>query len=268
MNNNFNKCCCDITECVCSPKNNWVVNDHSGGGQCQPCNTICVGSTGATGATGANGVEGLSAYEIAVENGFIGTYEEWITSLQGPTGTAPLYGGVIPYSSLTTEASFSAELDYFFQTIMFLGFQGINTDMQLDGGITVIDNDDEDLYIPCFVVQKDSTITGISFEINAEFSLSVEGIEFVGKVCIYTSPQNSSIFTQQQSTIVNLTPTISSSQYATIYGSMEFSLPVSVGTKIAFAVIIEPVNFPSDTPPYFVEMFGNSWGGINIKENV
>lgn len=56
------------------------------------------GETGATGATGATGpagpqgetgppgADGDSAYEIAVNNGFVGTEEEWLASLVGPTG--------------------------------------------------------------------------------------------------------------------------------------------------------------------------------------
>lgn len=44
------------------------------------------GETGPTGATGAAGDDGLSAYELAVEEGFIGTLEEWLESLIGPEG--------------------------------------------------------------------------------------------------------------------------------------------------------------------------------------
>lgn len=35
---------------------------------------------------GINGKDGLSAYEIAVENGFIGTVSEWLESLKGADG--------------------------------------------------------------------------------------------------------------------------------------------------------------------------------------
>lgn len=41
------------------------------------------GATGATGATGARGADGLSAYEVAVENGFEGTEQQWLDSLGG-----------------------------------------------------------------------------------------------------------------------------------------------------------------------------------------
>lgn len=36
---------------------------------------------GAAGQDGVDGVDGLSAYEIAVANGFVGTEQEWLDSL-------------------------------------------------------------------------------------------------------------------------------------------------------------------------------------------
>ena len=36
--------------------------------------------------TGANGKDGRSAYEIAIENGFVGTVAEWLESLKGRDG--------------------------------------------------------------------------------------------------------------------------------------------------------------------------------------
>lgn len=38
------------------------------------------------GPKGDDGSDGLSAYEVAVSNGFIGTEEEWLASLVGPAG--------------------------------------------------------------------------------------------------------------------------------------------------------------------------------------
>lgn len=35
---------------------------------------------------GSSGSDGKSAYEIAVENGFEGTEQEWLASLKGPKG--------------------------------------------------------------------------------------------------------------------------------------------------------------------------------------
>ncbi len=41
---------------------------------------------GADGTNGTNGVDGLSAYQIAVNQGFVGTETQWITSLKGADG--------------------------------------------------------------------------------------------------------------------------------------------------------------------------------------
>lgn len=41
------------------------------------------------GGTGTPGKDGKSAYEIAIENGFDGTEEEWLDSLKGADGTTP-----------------------------------------------------------------------------------------------------------------------------------------------------------------------------------
>ena len=44
------------------------------------------GPQGNTGPAGANGTNGLSAYEVAVANGFVGTEPQWLLSLVGPQG--------------------------------------------------------------------------------------------------------------------------------------------------------------------------------------
>ncbi|MFP7287989.1 hypothetical protein SFC15_17380 [Shouchella clausii] len=44
------------------------------------------GEKGPKGDPGKDGIDGKSAYEIAVDNGYEGTEEEWIASLKGPKG--------------------------------------------------------------------------------------------------------------------------------------------------------------------------------------
>lgn len=46
------------------------------------------GDKGDTGAAGADGADGLSAYEVAVDNGFIGDEAAWLASLVGDPGPA------------------------------------------------------------------------------------------------------------------------------------------------------------------------------------
>jgi hypothetical protein len=50
------------------------------------------GNTGATGTNGADGVDGLSAYEVAISNGFIGNEAAWLASLVGATGAQGIQG--------------------------------------------------------------------------------------------------------------------------------------------------------------------------------
>jgi Collagen triple helix repeat (20 copies) len=44
------------------------------------------GAQGPAGANGAQGIDGASAYDIAVDNGFVGTQSQWLVSLTGPAG--------------------------------------------------------------------------------------------------------------------------------------------------------------------------------------
>lgn len=54
------------------------------------------GETGGTGKDGKDGKDGLSAYEIAVKNGFVGTEQEWVNSLKGRDGADGQPGSVGP----------------------------------------------------------------------------------------------------------------------------------------------------------------------------
>ena len=40
-------------------------------------------STGIQGLPGSQGIQGLSAYQIAISNGYIGTIQQWLLSLKG-----------------------------------------------------------------------------------------------------------------------------------------------------------------------------------------
>lgn len=41
-----------------------------------------------SGSPGASGGDGISAYQVAVANGFVGTEAQWLASLVGATGSA------------------------------------------------------------------------------------------------------------------------------------------------------------------------------------
>lgn len=50
------------------------------------------GLDGSNGLNGTDGVDGLSAYQIAVSQGFVGTVSQWVTSLKGATGASGTSG--------------------------------------------------------------------------------------------------------------------------------------------------------------------------------
>lgn len=47
---------------------------------------------GEKGEAGIDGKDGLSAYEIALKNGFTGTEDEWLASLRGEEGISGIVG--------------------------------------------------------------------------------------------------------------------------------------------------------------------------------
>lgn len=50
------------------------------------------GKNGANGRDGLNGKDGLSAYQIAVQNGYVGTQSQWLPSLKGAQGNKGIDG--------------------------------------------------------------------------------------------------------------------------------------------------------------------------------
>lgn len=64
---------------------------------------ISKGNPGATGADGAAGNDGLTAYEVAVLNGFEGTEPAWLASLKGPPGDSGPAGTISAAGSIALE---------------------------------------------------------------------------------------------------------------------------------------------------------------------
>ena len=61
------------------------------------------------GGGGGAGIDGKSAYEIAVDNGFEGTEEEWLESLKGTNGYTPVRGE--DYWTEEDKAEIKADVD-------------------------------------------------------------------------------------------------------------------------------------------------------------
>ena len=68
------------------------------------------GVAGANGKDGINGTNGLSAYQIAISNGFIGTEQQWIVSLKGATGSTGASGANCWTPSIRTDVRGADEI--------------------------------------------------------------------------------------------------------------------------------------------------------------
>lgn len=68
------------------------------------------GPAGTNGTNGTDGVNGMSAYQIAVSNGFIGTEQQWLVSLKGATGNTGASGANGWTPSIRTEVRGTDEL--------------------------------------------------------------------------------------------------------------------------------------------------------------
>ena len=56
-------------------------------------------------ASGGGGTPGISAYQIALKNGFVGTEAQWLTSLQGAVGPAGAVGPQGPAGTYGTDGA-------------------------------------------------------------------------------------------------------------------------------------------------------------------
>lgn len=101
------------------------------------------GGNGVPGAPGKDGKDGKSAYEIAVENGFQGTEEEWLVSLKAPDDynqlkSLPKINGVEVKGELTSQDLKIENLNPY--TISSLGLMNLIISGVGDGDYSIVDN--------------------------------------------------------------------------------------------------------------------------------
>lgn len=96
------------------------------GGQCG-CDNLNVDSVNLTSRLWAPS-DGLSAYDIALKNGFVGSIEDWLESLRGPEGPAGPQG-----EPFTPEIVAEEEIVELFE----------DTQIPSEGGVTTIATEDE-----------------------------------------------------------------------------------------------------------------------------
>ena len=198
---------------------------------CKPC--CCVGPPGP---------EGLSAYEIAVLNGFVGTEQQWLASLVGPPGPPgpegpPGPGAIIPLAS-GTPAQATTTLGGIANTSSSIGF-GFNVP-----GIIVLGNEINllDLSNTAFIVPRDSTLEGVFAFFSVTAALALVGSEVTVSVRVFESTTPDNAFTEIAAAATPLTPTLTGliSVGDILTGSTTgIGYPLTAGTRLLVVVSAE-----------------------------
>lgn len=96
-----------ITPYIDQTTGNWMIGETDTGIHAQgPSGND--GQNGSNGSNGTNGQDGKSAYELAVDNGYNGTVQQWLDSLKGQDGSNGINGsdgsnGITPHIDSTTK---------------------------------------------------------------------------------------------------------------------------------------------------------------------
>lgn len=104
----------------------------AGGGSGQWVDVSQPGADGTDGADGVDGADGLSAYQLAVAAGFVGTQAEWLLSLKGEPGADGADGldgapGTTDYNELDNRPTVTSHVLNFGSSAVFSGVFTINT---------------------------------------------------------------------------------------------------------------------------------------------
>ena len=120
---------------------------------------------GLIGGGGGTGTAGKSAYEIAVDNGFVGTETEWLESLKGAEGTNG--ATFTPYVSSSGELSWTNDADK--ENPATVNIKGVKGDRG-DSGVTTPINGFFTMYVDedgnLWVLSEDDLTN--TFEYDAE----------------------------------------------------------------------------------------------------
>ena len=115
------------------------------------------------GSGGGTGTAGKSAYEIAVDNGFVGTETEWLESLKGSDGNKG-DDGTTPHIDESTKHWFIGDTD--------TGILAQGTDGKDGKSISTITKDDDNNIIVTFTDGSTQNIGKLSVDIQGDFLTS------------------------------------------------------------------------------------------------
>lgn len=226
-----------------------------------------------SGPTGPTGPEGLSAYEVAVENGYVGTEQDWLESLVGPTGPEGATGpaataATIPFSLSGYGTLFTTNDDGDPEAICFPGFGKQDHSITLGLGewqTGVIAFTDSNSYGTSFVMPYD----GVLKSLYVVFSTSNEELFDPDTVirpfaCIATCTTDELTYVIQQESITYTDPYLGGAPIPMHSlrkaSTINLSVPLPAGTMVAIVLGIL-----CESPPSSQSAGLNVSGGLFIE---
>lgn len=124
---------------------------------------------------GADGNDGKSAYELAVDNGYVGTEEEWLTSLKGTNGVTTVQTTKIDKTCTFTADGWSDVVPYT-QTVAVEGMtESLNPRIDLIVSDNVATGKKEEIAFSYFtrVTTGDGILTAYCYETKPDIDLNI-----------------------------------------------------------------------------------------------
>ncbi|MGI5842483.1 MAG: hypothetical protein ACOX6H_04260 [Christensenellales bacterium] len=227
----------------------------------------CLAPAGAIGQEGAAGATGSSAYQIALQNGFVGTEQEWLNSLIGPPGQDGITLTTIPYymkEFMGTVRSSGGNIIY---TVTPVGFSSAVVDelipdnfgLPISFTVTEFDNS----IVAAFSSPYNFTIKSLAFSSIGGGELPEIPLNIT--LAIFKSAQGSNVYTIIPESIFALNPQISSpiSETFNVDGEISLNIPVNAGEKIVVGAYLVPTIETEN----FIDVEGQLMGSMVIELN-
>lgn len=169
------------------------------------------GEKGEKGERGTIGEDGKSAYQIALDNGYIGTETEWLSGLKGETGPTGPIAAMVPFSISKYGTYLSTGKDGKPMTVAFSGFSpGYAATAYLQEGeweSGTIRVRDGNSYPTAFVMTFNGTLKKIHVLFSTDSSGEIEeGSSIRPFVCLAVSTTDELVYQILPETIVYADP--------------------------------------------------------------
>lgn len=133
------------------------------------------GINGINGTNGINGENGKSAYQVAVDNGFVGTETEWLNSLKGADGITTVETTKIDKTCIFLASGWSDTIPYT-QTVNVEGItESLNPRIDLIVSDDITTGKNEELAFSYFtkVITGSGTLTAYCYETKPDIDLNI-----------------------------------------------------------------------------------------------